>query len=68
MAIAQLENAFLLNTRPGVESPALKKERKENYNTTEWMPLFHGHKGRIIHTHVSFLMAIHTCQIDTSQN
>lgn len=68
MAIAQLENAFLLNTRPGVQYPALKKERKENYNTTEWMPLFHGHKGPIIYTPVSFLMAIQTCQSDTSQN
>lgn len=32
------------------------------------MPLFHGHKGAIIHTHVSFLMAIQTCQSDTSQH
>lgn len=32
------------------------------------MPLFHGHKGPIIYTLVSFLMAIQTCQSDTSQN
>lgn len=32
------------------------------------MPLFYGHKGPVIHTHVSFLMAIQTCQSDTSQN
>lgn len=32
------------------------------------MSLFHGHKGPIIHAHVSFLMAIQTCQSDTSQN
>lgn len=68
MAITQFENAFLLNTRPGVQSPALKKERKENYSTTGWMPLFYGHKGPVIHAHVSFLMAIQTCLSDTSQN